>query len=363
MTIEELQRQLDENNRKLEQYISEIEREEPECLEEYETLSEPEHTAATSSSVTSAPSSGNFKLSGGIKTTYQNGETFEYNGIVYTYNSDYGAFVRTKEPLCTKDNISQYMVPKSILETIHANVIVEFTKERIRNDGDLTNTFETSYKDNKFFGTSKNGELPVTRIYNINHNVNKVQFELNQYWAGENSQLGGTIGDNKYNTCINGCLAFSFINSLNSYDAQENYDSGKIYQFLDNNVTQVLSQFNGENQNVVINNAKNIPIITASANIPMGKSYGYGLEENGTYVARSFKTGNGKIRTTGAHYVLLVPSGDGKCYVVDSNNSLIRSTEKDKPYYVPYMTYQEAEKSLEQINGAKAWEVVRKEES
>ena len=371
MTIEELMTQSNQCMEEMEKLNLEIMHSEPELIEEYETLSTEETIPSTPSTISSNTSSqnNNYTLRDPNGNTinasdkYDDGTTFEYNGITYIYRKDYGAFVRTQEPLCTKENVSQYMIPKSILETINSNVIVEFNQNGITSDEALTKVFGTSYKNDIYLGTSEKGEIPITRIYNIDHGINKVQFELNQYWAGEKNPIGASFGDNKFNTVVNGCLVFSLINSLNAYDAQEQYDNASIFSFLEGNVKTVLSPFKNENQGIVINDITKLQNITSAAQITHVDSRGKGeaLDEDKVYVVHVDTDNGGRIRTTGGHYVMLMPAGDGNCYIVDSNNSLIRShTPNNDPYFIPYMTYEEAINALKVVKGrgqAVAWDI------
>ncbi len=368
MTIDELWAECEQLSSEIEQQSAAIDEQEQKCLSELETLSIPESvslsTGTTSANVVLRDASGNIINNYG---NYQDGTTLEYNGVTYTYNSKYGAFIKTREPLCTTDNVNKYMIPKSILSSLNANVIVEFCKEGIYDDEQMVNLFPSSYnnKDN-YFSTSKDGELPISRIYNINHGVNKIQFELNQYWTGNKEALGEAFGDNKYNTCINGCMLFSLINSVNVIDAKEEYNSQETVNFLRNNVERVIAPIKEKKINVRINDIEKLNEIARAANIDMNydgsRAKGDTLNNQSVYIVRTDKLKTGQLKTTGGHYVLLVPSGDGNCYVIDSNNSIARNRSRNyDPYYIPYMSYEEAKISLhpKSGNGHIAWEVER----
>ena len=353
--VQDLEKQVKESD-------AEIEKIEKECLEDVEKLNKTESISQTGTRVSTATYTLKDPSGKAIKPqkNYADNTTLEYNGVTYTYKGEYGAFVKTREPLCTKDNVTKYMIPKSILQTLHANVIVEFNKEGIHSDENMIKYFETSYKNNNFFNTSQTGELPISRIYNINHNINSVNFELNQYWTGNKEYFDSR----DQCTAVNGCLVFSLINSLNTCEAQEAYDTQKICKFLEENVKKVLVPFKENNKDIEINNIDELDKITKEAGINTGDhiSYGQELDKNKTYVVHTDIVKGGKIKTTGGHYILLVPAGDGNCYIIDSNNSLNRSAKKDyDPYYIPYMTYEDALKSLIKTKSRKdksiAWEI------
>ena len=368
MTIDELWAECEQLSSEIEQQSAAIDEQEQKCLSELETLSIPESvslsTGTTSANVVLRDASGNIINNYG---NYQDGTTLEYNGVTYTYNSKYGAFVKTKEPLCTTDNVNKYMIPKSILSSLNANVIVEFYKEGIYDDGVMCELFPTSYNNrDSYFVPSKDGELPITRIYNINHDINKIQFELNQYWTGSNKPFGEKFGDIAYNSRDNGCMLFSLINSVNSVDAKEEYNSQETVNFLRNNVERVIAPIKEKQIKVRINDIEKLNEIARAANIDMNydgsKVKGDALNNQSVYIVRTDKLKTGQLKTDGGHYVLLVPSGDGNCYVVDSNNSPYRDGNRNyDPYYIPYMSYKEAEISLhpKTSDGKIAWEVER----
>lgn len=361
MNINDVLNQIDDYNNQinvLNSITSEEEQEiyqtQSQCIEDYNNLSNSNsiNQVTTSNGATNnyvlRDSNGNAIQSSNI---YQDGTTLEYNNVIYTYKSEYGAFVKTDEKLCTSYNIASYMLPKPILESIHANVIVEF-KPSQKVDEAMDKYFSPDYQNKKYLGTSENHEMPISRIYNIDHGYNNVYFELNQYWAGQNIALGSKIGTNKQTTQVNGCLVFSMINGYN-YKAQDTYDSNTVSKEIEKNVTNVLQQFNvnssSNDETQRINSYKNIEIYAQNSQMmvideTLEKQQLNMIKEDGTYIIRTDNKNNtGKIKSTGGHYITMIPSGiNGHCYIIDSNNSLIKSGNK----YIPYMSYDDAKKSI-----------------
>ncbi len=248
-------------------------------------------------------------------TTYEytiNGHTYQY-----IYSEEDKAFVLRINSLCTKDNIADFMIPKHILNTVGKNFIVEFSDSTIKSTA--IGQFKANYGEGQYIGDN-NGKLPISRIYNIDHDINNIYFEFEQYWAGTSSNL--TTTGSKTNE--NGCLLFSLINGRPIAAKDGGYNSQQVLRDLNNSAKEVIS--NARKSGVQINRNANTASLINGINISLTHNDNIG-NRNQTYLIR--------ITGGGAHNAVAIPAGidkNGKpCwYLIDSDNALNANNQPKK---------------------------------
>lgn len=357
MTEDQLRALMNQYTNEINETNRQIAIKEQECADEYKKI---EESIPITPSETTVPKGSGYSYT--IKNpsgetiksqnSYQDGTTLEYNGITYTYRDDYGAFVKTREPLCTTENISQYLIPKTILKELNANVITEFQPNVKNEDKEIKekNYFSTPYipnDKNPRLKTSKNNELPISRIYNIDHDINKIYFEFNQFWAGNRQPTP----NGPQTEAAQGCFPFSLINGC-PYETKESYNSQETCDAINDTVSNVLNVFYRKN-GIQVTSSNKYEYIASESGIATAHDGSItttdglkNIDQTKSYIVHTDSTkyeNYGKIASSGTHFVMMVPSGiEGKCYIIDSNNSSVKINNK----FTPFMSYDEAIPSI-----------------